>query len=200
MREIKLETGVLEYIFKTCKPFLSKDDSRPILKYIKFEIEEKILRAIAANGYQMTVVTIEHKNENVERFECCIKPFTLPKKILDTTISVTAKETNITFKLADGNKINYTLQSVPVEAFINWRQVEPETSGDLSFNLNCNLLAQASSAMSITRGTYLKLSFKGDKERGINRSSPIKLETETPGLAKVMSIILPVRAVEEVSV
>lgn len=187
MKKIKLEIGVLEYIFKTCRPFLACDDTRPVLKSIKIEVAEKEIKAIACDGYSMTVLTFPN-NQEVEAFEFCITPFAMPKNVFETEIEVDEKVITICLLLNDGNRITYT-QRVILGEYINWQQVMPETSQDLMIALDSRRISKAISAIRNNKNVVLNMSFKGDGS--IMKHAPVKLETSIPDFAKVETIVLP---------
>lgn len=62
----------------------AKDDSRPILKYIKLEISKETIVATSLDGYMAGRVRIKQKNE--QEFTCFIKP--LPIKEADAMIPI----------------------------------------------------------------------------------------------------------------
>ena len=80
MKELKLDSFIVDDLFKGLQPCLAKDDSRPILKWIKVEVEKTKITAIALDGYMMFTHTIDIKdNDEEEPYSFFIKPFNIPK-------------------------------------------------------------------------------------------------------------------------
>lgn len=190
-KTVNLGTGIIEKIMQVSKAFTATDDSRPILKHILLEIKKDKIRAVACDGWKLSVFDVEYNNPEQEEFNCYIKPFTLPKNIISTDILVDDKKTYITFNLSDGSSITYSNISI-VGDYIDYKNVIPEVKQEMSISFNANYLSKVVSAVKDFNGN-VKMYFCGDGK--IDKVKPALFKSKITGVGEITSILLPVRCV-----
>lgn len=200
MKEITLDITVVKKIFNTLKKSLSRDNSRPILQWIKVEVKEDKVNAIALDGYMMTMSSIELKEKPDEEFDFYIQPFYMPTYRTGGIVKFSVEENNrlsIEIKsLTSRDTITYSIQQ-PLAEFINWRNVIPEVDEDLKICVDARLLTDALNGFKDSHDTKnaVWLKFKR-RDNGIDIISPIVLEQKAENGITNKGIVLPIRAVE----
>lgn len=75
MKKVTINAAVFNRAVKQVKNSIATDSNRPVLNFIKAEVNEKTVKFVACNGYALTITEIKHDNERVEPFEFLFKPF-----------------------------------------------------------------------------------------------------------------------------
>lgn len=205
MKQITIYSEALEQLFKTLKDSLSTDESRPILKWIKVEVEKNKLTAIALDGYMMSTIQIDgmHPNEMCdEAFHFFMKPFYIPKYRAgcEITFNYDEKEyVSVTVKpVTKKDTLVYKFYQ-PTEQYIDWKKVIPETSKELKITVDASKLIRVLKGYqnSLVRNNDVTLSFvQKENGSGINPIAPMLLEQKTKTGINRQSILLPIRTIE----
>lgn len=143
MKKTEISSYMFNKAIESVKGNLATNDSRPILKFIKVEVDEKFINFISLNGYAMTIYKFEHKNENVIPFEFVFKGFKVfVDKNLQYKVSIELLENNI-LKINYIDKEDYKVEKVFNQAmgeYINWKKIltdnKDEENISISFNKN----------------------------------------------------------------
>ena len=206
MKQITIYSEALEQLFKTLKDSLSKDESRPILKWIKVEVEKNKLTAIALDGYMLSTIQIEGMYPNQmcdEDFVFFIKPFYIPKykagcevtfncdekQYVVTTVKPVTKKDTLVYKFYQ-----------PTEQYIDWKKVMPETSKELKITVDASKLIRVLKGYqnNLVRNNDVTISFvQKESGSGINPIAPMLLEQKTKTGINRQSILLPIRTIED---
>ena len=203
MKELKLDSFIVDDLFKGLQPCLAKDDSRPILKWIKVEVEKTKITAIALDGYMMFTHTIDIKdNDEEEPYSFFIKPFNIPKTKSGSEITINCeneKFANITVRpYTSKDTITYTIEQ-PVSEFIKWKQIMVEPDEELSISFDARKLREVLKGFvnNYANNNMVSLKFrKKENGSGIDKVSIMTLEQKTKvGITK-RSILLPIRSIE----
>lgn len=203
MKELKLDSFKIEDLFKGLKPCLAKDDSRPILKWIKVEVEKTKITAISVDGYMLFTHTIDIEDNNEEEpYSFFIKPFNIPKTKSGSEITINCeneKFINITVRpYTSKDTITYSIEQ-PISEFINWKQVMVEPDEDLSIYFDARRLREVLKGFvnNYANNNMVCLKFRKNKNgSGIDKVSSMTIEQKTKvGITK-RSILLPIRNIE----
>ena len=144
MKELKLDSFRIEDLFKCLKSCLATDDSRPILKWIKVEVEKTKITAISVDGYMLCTYTIDiEDNDEEEPYSFFIKPFNIPKTKSGSEITINCEnEKFITITIrpyTSKDTITYSIEQ-PISEFIKWKQIIAESDKDLSIYFDARRL------------------------------------------------------------
>ncbi|MDP4116186.1 MAG: hypothetical protein Q8903_08625, partial [Bacteroidota bacterium] len=71
-----IESKDLKRIIKATGKFISKNDMRPILQYIRLDFEQKSVVATACDGCRISTITVPCKSD--EKFTAFIEPYLMP--------------------------------------------------------------------------------------------------------------------------
>ena len=206
MKQITIYSEKLEQLFKSLKDSLATDDSRPILKWIKVEVENENLTAIALDGYMMSTVKLqamEATEFGMEKYSFYIKPFYIPKYRAGCEVTFNCDNENyivVTVKpITKKDTLVYTFYQ-PTEKYIDWEKVLPETSKELKVSLDAVKLIRLLKGFESKdiKNNMVTLSFvTKEKGTGINPISPVLLEQKTKNGIKKEAILLPIRNLED---
>ena len=203
MRELKLDSFKIEDLFKGVKTCLATDDSRPILKWIKVEVEKTKITAISLDGYMLFTHTIDiEDNKEEEPYSFFIKPFNIPKTKSGSEITINCEnEKFITITIrpyTSKDTITYSIEQ-PTTEFIKWKQVMVEPDEDLSIYFDARRLRELLTGFvnNYANNNMVCLKFVKNKNgSGINKLSCMTIEQKTKvGITK-RSILLPIRNLE----
>ncbi len=197
---ITIDSSRLEELFKTTKDSLSKDESRPILKWIKIEVEKDKMTAISLDGYILSTITIDINNDIEEPYSFFIQPFYIPKTKQGCEITFDCSSTGYVMVIikpyTSKDTISYKITQ-PSAEFINWQQAIPKTDKQFEISFNANYL------MKILKGFNTGIADKNEvrlcfskSETGINAVAPMVLKQYTKVGIEKQSIILPIRRFE----
>lgn len=197
---ITIDSSIIEELFKTTKESIAKDDSRLILKWIKVEVENKKMTAVSVDGYMLSSISIDLKNEVEEPYSFFIKPFYIPKSKqgYQITFDCSDKEVvSVTLKpYTSDTTINYKITQ-PKQEFINWKQILPETDKNFEIVFNAGYLINILKGFktSLINQNEVVLCFKKD-ENGINKIAPVILKQFTKVGIEKQALLLPIRRVD----
>lgn len=74
MKQITLSEGEFKSLLDGVKHSAAVDDCRPMLQYIRIEVEKNKITAYTLDGYRASRFVINRKTENPDKFVCYIKP------------------------------------------------------------------------------------------------------------------------------
>lgn len=74
MKQITLSEGEFKSLLDGVKHSAAIDDCRPMLQYIRIEVEKNKITAYTLDGYRASRFVINRKTENHDEFVCYIKP------------------------------------------------------------------------------------------------------------------------------
>lgn len=74
MKQITLSEGEFKSLLDGVKHSAAIDDCRPMLQYIRIEVEKNKITAYTLDGYRASRFVINRKTENPDEFVCYIKP------------------------------------------------------------------------------------------------------------------------------
>ena len=206
MKQITVYSEELEQLFKTLKDSLAQDDSRPILKWIKVEVEENKLTAISLDGYMMSTMQIEAIKGSEfgnEKYDFFIKPFHIPKHKAgcEVTFNCDTKDYVIVSinPITKKDTLEYKFYQ-PSAEYIDWKKVLPETSNELKVTLDAGKLIKLLKGYqnNMVSKNMVTLKFvKKENGFGINPISSVLFEQKTKSGIKRQSILLPIRNLED---
>ena len=205
MKEIKMSSGKLEALFETVKQSLSKYDDRPILKYIKIEVEGNKLSAVAVDGYMLSVFYADVENQDDEKFEFLIQPFYIPKCKMDCEVVFNCEEENVVkvtiVEPISKNKTYYEFNngSLLPQNFINWKNVLEETDNELKIYVDARKLANLLKPFLKHHDSYnnqVELSFVR-KNNGIDSLKPVYVKQTTKIGIEKRALVLPIRQIND---
>ncbi len=171
-------------ILKTMKDFVSRDDSRPILKNIKLDIRKDKIRAVACDGYKLCVFDINYDHPEQEEFVCYIQPSAIPKGIIEVEIKIDNNKMNTIFRLQNGESITYTKTNI-IGEFVDENNVLPPVNENLSVALNATYLSKIASSVKNFNGN-VKVFFNEDARK------PITFKAKMDSFGEITAIQLPV--------
>lgn len=194
MKKITIDYQNFKNLIKAVKPAISKDDPRPVLKFIKFEVDKSQIRAISCDGYMLQVATLEHGQIVDESFEFLLEPI---KQFLDST---TLPYSTIEIECEENLKTKLTIQSYFTQTivlttpsgkdYLNWENVFPEVSEDLKITFSASRLIQLLKTCLNNQG-YVTFKFcKSDK--GIDNVKATLISHIDENIKKEY-VLLPVR-------
>lgn len=198
---VTIDSSILEELFKTTKQSISKDEARPILKWIKVEVEKGKLTAISLDGYILSTTCIEIKNEVTEPYSFFIQPFYIPKSKQgsEITFDCSCKDyVTVTIKpYTSRDTISYRITQ-PNSEFINWRQIF-----NLNLDENLEICFNADKLIKILKGFCTSFTDKNEvilcfakSENGINKNAPMVLKQYTNNGIEKQSLVLPIMRFE----
>ena len=74
MKQITLSEGEFKSLLDGVKHSAAIDDCRPMLQYIRIEVQKSKITAYTLDGYRASRFVINRKTENPDEFVCYIKP------------------------------------------------------------------------------------------------------------------------------
>ena len=197
MKEIKINDIQLNELFKTLKSSLSKDETRPILKWIKVEVKGDKITAISVDGYMLSTITFSISENTNEEFCFFIQPFYIPKDKNGLEITFNCeneKYVMVTIEsFSQKDKLTYQFYQ-PDNNFIDWQKIIPETDDSLEVTVNAvrlmNLMKGYQCNLLYNNEVTLKFKRNG---KGIDFISPVVFEQTTLTGTKKQSILLPIK-------
>lgn len=204
MKEIKMNSLQLQALFDTLKDSIARDDSRPVLKYIKVEINGEELTAVSVDGYTLSTFKTKIINEDKENFEFLIQPFYIPKTKLGCEVIFNCDTENLVRVVITDqitrNKIEYEFYNkCEVNNFIDWKKVLGEPDENLKIFVNANLLIKTLKQFTknhALRNSEVEISFEREKD-GIAKLHPINIKQHTKIGIEKEAIVLPIRNLED---
>lgn len=191
MKKIELSADALDLLFEVAKSTIAKSEERPLLNYIKIEVTETTLTAVAVDGYRLSRFSLQHKQE-VEPFSCYIKPFIIPKTLDTASIEVTESAAIITLHCC-GYDLAYSFIQPKGGGFPDSAQLIPNTDEALEVAFNARMLAEVLKPFSkcADRHNLVKFSFCRSND-GINKVTAALL-TNCGDDMKIQTMLLPIR-------
>lgn len=150
MKQITLSEGEFKSLLDGVKHSAAIDDCRPILQYIRIEVQKNKITAYTLDGYRASRFVINRKTENPDEFVCYIKP--LPFKETKSgarQVLITHDEkstTSVQYETEYG-EIVYRFNTKGGE-FVNIKAIfEGAEAHDRETGINAKYLAQAMQAL-----------------------------------------------------
>ena len=206
MKQITIYSEELEQLFKTLKDSLSTDESRPILKWIKVEVDGNKLTAVSLDGYMMSTIKLEAMKDTEfgdEKYHFFIKPFYIPKYKAGCEVTFNCDTEDYVIVSVKPITKKDTLQYKfyqPSADYIEWERVIPDTSKELKVTIDAGKLIRLMKGYqnNLVKNNMVTLRFaQQENGNGINPITPILFEQKTKtGIVK-QSILLPIRNLED---
>lgn len=150
MKQITLSEGEFKSLLDGVKHSAAIDDCRPMLQYIRIEVQKSKITAYTFDGYRASRFVINRKTENPDEFVCYIKP--LPFKETKSgarQVLITHDEkstTSVQYETEYG-EIVYRFNTKGGE-FVNIQAIfEGAEAHDRETGINAKYLAQAMQAL-----------------------------------------------------
>ncbi len=192
MKKVKINNTLFNDAMKTIQGTLGKTNDRPILQKCKCEVGEQYIRFISLDGFSATVLKIEHKQKDVEKFDFLFSPFTVSKdkqEIKDVTIE--AFDGYISFKWLDDDLNEIERKVKPFDGkyidIDNVYKINRATDG-ATICVDANLLIRALKGFTGNTGRFVKITIdKNDATR------PLFVKSFNNELGEIETIVLPTR-------
>jgi DNA polymerase III sliding clamp (beta) subunit (PCNA family) len=173
MNKITINKQELELLMESAKSAISISDERPMLTYIKIEVTKSHIISVTLDGYRLAKLEIPHEQE-VEPFDCYIKPFPITKDLQTVDIKKTNRGVNVIL-----NCLRHTLTYdfiQPQGDFLDYARVMPQVDTVLQTTFNAKLLIAALKPFCKTSDRYchVRLSFVRSGT-GISKVAPVLL-------------------------
>lgn len=150
MKQITLSEGEFKSLLDGVKHSAAIDDCRPMLQYIRIEVEKNKITAYTFDGYRASRFVINRKTENPDEFVCYIKPVPFKEtKSGARQVLITHDEkstTSVQYETEYG-EIVYRFNTKGGE-FVNIQAIfEGAEAHDRETGINAKYLAQAMQAL-----------------------------------------------------
>ena len=150
MKQITLSEGEFKSLLDGVKHSAAIDDCRPMLQYIRIEVEKNKITAYTLDGYRASRFVINRKTENPDEFVCYIKPVPFKETKSGTRqVLITHDEkstTSVQYETEYG-EIVYRFNTKGGE-FVNIQAIfEGAEAHDRETGINAKYLAQAMQAL-----------------------------------------------------
>lgn len=194
MKKITIKNAIWNIAMKTIKKTLAIDNSRPVLKKCRVEVDEKYIKFISIDGYTGTIYTYEHKQENVEEFDFLVDCFLVDvDKNWLNRMTIEKDEDCVKFSYVDNNN-NMIERVIKIcnWGYIKYKQIfEGKNAEDTTKIL-----------VSVSKLKRVLNSYSGNCENvrliiNKNKSKPIFLECGEEMNGVIESILLPLREMED---
>lgn len=151
MKQLTLSESEFKDLLDGVKHSVATDDSRPVLQYIRIEVEKNKITAYTLDGYRASRFVINRKTENPDEFVCYIKPVPFKEtKSGARQVLITHDEkstTSVQYETEYG-EIVYRFNTKGGE-FVNIQAIfEGAEAHDRETGINAKYLAQAMQALS----------------------------------------------------
>ena len=151
MKQLTLSESEFKDLLDGVKHSVATDDSRPVLQYIRIEVEKNKITAYKLDGYRASRFVINRKTENPDEFVCYIKPVPFKEtKSGARQVLITHDEkstTSVQYETEYG-EIVYRFNTKGGE-FVNIQAIfEGAEAHDRETGINAKYLAQAMQALS----------------------------------------------------
>lgn len=151
MKQLTLSESEFKDLLDGVKHSVATDDSRPVLQYIRIEVEKNKITAYTLVGYRASRFVINRKTENPDEFVCYIKPVPFKEtKSGARQVLITNDEkstTSVQYETEYG-EIVYRFNTKGGE-FVNIQAIfEGAEAHDRETGINAKYLAQAMQALS----------------------------------------------------
>lgn len=191
MKQITITKEQLVEMLQMAKTTIAKDDTRPILTYIKIEVTAQEISAVSLDGYMLSKISYNH-NQTTEPFSFVIKPFEIPTDLINAIVEQNGDSVNITLKCSYFD-ITYSFKQ-PDSEYINYEKILPTTSKNLTISFDAVRLIKILKPFTKSRMTRncVRLSFV-EKDGGINRNRPVTLTAKSDDGATKYALLLSLR-------
>lgn len=151
MKQLILSEGEFKSLLEGVKHSAAIDDCRPMLQYIRIEVQKNKITAYTLDGYRASRFVINRKTENPDEFVCYIKPVPFKEtKSGARQVLITHDEkstTSVQYETEYG-EIVYRFNTKGGE-FVNIQAIfEGAEAHDRETGINAKYLAQAMQALS----------------------------------------------------
>ena len=194
MKQVKIKKYLFNEIIKTIKGSLAVDNSRPVLKKCKCEVDNQYIKFITLDGYCATIHKVQHNCENVESFGFLFNIFTVDKdKQGMKDITIEKFDEYISFKWQDieNNEIEKKIKIDNTE-YINVNRVyessRQEESTTIAFH--ANMLIRLLKGFSKGTGDIVKITFANN-----NPTNAIFIKNYDKTNGEIETLVLPVRTI-----
>lgn len=193
MKQLKIKNEIFNKAIKAVQGTLALDNSRPVLKMCKCEVDEQYIRFITLNGFAATVFKIKHGCENVEKFDFLFVPFTVYNdKSGQLAVTIEQCKDYTSFKWLDENLNEIERKVKPCgDKYIDVDAVYKTNRVDNSFTIafDPKLLIKVLKGFSSDK-RYVELTFnKNDNKK------PVFISGGSNESGEVESLVLPIRRV-----
>ncbi len=193
MKQVKIKNDIFNRIIKTVQGTLVMDNSRPVLKMCKCEVDEQYIRFITLDGFAATVFKIEHGCEDVEKFDFLFVPFTVYNdKSGQLTVTIEQVKGYTSFKWFDENLNELEKKVKPCgDRYIDVDKIYEGNRAAESFTIafDPKLLIRVLKGFSGV-DSCVKLTF--DKA---DNNKPVFISGYSNELGEVESLVMPIRRV-----
>ena len=196
MKQVKIKKDIFNEIMKTIKGSLAVDNSRPVLKKCKCEVDDKFIKFMSLDGYCGTILKYEHKCEDVEKFDFLFNIFTVDKDyqgINDVTIE--QFDDCISFKWLDidNNEIEKKIK-IDNSEYVNFGKIieDNRKKETTTISFHANMLIRMLKGFSKKSGDIVKLTFVNN-----NQINPMFIKSYDNTFGEIETIVLPVRTFEK---
>lgn len=191
MKRVEIYEDKFIQMMKIVKHCIARDDTRPVLKFIKLSVAGKTLTAYALDGYRASKVEIELESE-FEEFACYIKPIAIKASknaLQKVSIEYDGEHANIEIP-TDYGKLKYTFDQ-PNSDFIDVEKIYKDSrEHDREHAINPVFLAEAAKALAeVSIGNHCAVI-----ESKSNIVQPIIIRAKGEGI-KSEQLILPMRTI-----
>lgn len=194
MKQLTLSESEFKDLLDGVKHSVATDDSRPVLQYIRIEVEKNKITAYTLDGYRASRFVINRKTENPDEFVCYIKPVPFKETKSGTRqVLITHDEkstTSVQYETEYG-EIVYRFNTKGGE-FINIAQIYAGAEEhDRETGINAKYLAQAMQALAkVDEGRNHLAAIEGKE----NATRPVLFKAINSDYENTQ-LILPVRLV-----
>lgn len=196
MNRVEINEVIFKKMINCVKHSITKDDSRPELKYILIKVLSNEVIAYSLDGYRASKVTISlSKDVNYGTFECYIKPISIKtsvRELNNVVIESDDKRTYVTVTTDYGNLV-YTFNKPEIRTSVNVENVySAAKEHDREVALNCRFVAEAmKSLQSVSK--YQNMCVIENKD---NSTQPVIIRAKTDNFINEQ-LILPIHIFEE---
>lgn len=194
MKQLTLSESEFKDLLDGVKHSVATDDSRPMLQYIRIEVQKNKITAYTLDGYRASRFIINRKTENPDEFVCYIKPVPFKETKSGTRqVLITHDEkstTSVQYETEYG-EIVYRFNTKGGE-FINIAQIYAGAEEhDRETGINAKYLAQAMQALAkVDEGRNHLAAIEGKE----NATRPVLFKAINSDYENTQ-LILPVRLV-----
>lgn len=192
MKQLTLSEDEFKSLLDGVKHSVATDNSRPMLQYIRIEVEKNKITAYTLDGYRASRFVINRKTENPDEFVCYIKP--LPFKASKSgaqQVIITHDERSTTSVQCptEYGEIVYRFNTKGGE-FVNIEAIfKGAEEHDRETGINAKYLAQAMQALAKVDDGCNHLAMIESKE---NATLPVLFKAKNSNYENTQ-LILPVR-------
>lgn len=194
MKKITIQNAIWNIAMKTIKGTLATDMSRPVLRKCKVEVDEKYIKFIAIDGYNGTIYTHEHKEENVEKFDFLVDCFLVDvDKNWVNRIQIEKDEDCVKFSYVDNNKniIERIIENCEWE-YIGYKNIFADKNSEDVIKILVDV-SKLKKVLSSYSGNCKNVRLVISKEK----NKPLFFENGEMVTGLIESILLPMREIEE---